>query len=97
MPYISVLYPEESRQTAQIPEGGLFIGRSDFCDIQLSDEFVSARHCRIFPENGNLFIEDLGSTNGTSIDGTAIEALRATPLEPGQIVQIGISEMKLWN
>jgi len=89
MPHISVLYPEEDRQIAQIPETGLLIGRSSFCDLCLKDEFVSANHCRISLENEVFFLEDLGSTNGTFINGEQID--RKSPLEAGQNVQVGVT------
>jgi pSer/pThr/pTyr-binding forkhead associated (FHA) protein len=79
----------------EIPENGLIIGRAPFCDLQLSDEFVSAKHCRISFENGYFFVEDLGSTNGTFIDGTEIAASSAMPLAPGQDIQIGVSVLKI--
>ncbi|MDR2582515.1 MAG: FHA domain-containing protein [Fibromonadaceae bacterium] len=91
MPSISVLYPEESRQTLQIPENGLLIGRSPDCDLCLTDEFVSIKHCKFFFENGELFIEDQGSTNGTFIDGTQVE--KKSSLKEGQGIQIGVTEM----
>jgi pSer/pThr/pTyr-binding forkhead associated (FHA) protein len=93
MPSISILYPEESRQTVQIPENGLLIGRSPNCGLRLNDEFVSAKHCKIFFENEELFIKDLGSMNGTFIDGA--EVGKKSSLEPGQSIQIGITELKI--
>jgi pSer/pThr/pTyr-binding forkhead associated (FHA) protein len=92
---VSILYPENDRQTVQIPETGLLVGRSSVCGLRLSDEFVSGLHCKIFSENGNLFIEDLGSTNGTAIDGTEIKAQCAMLIESGQNIQIGITEARI--
>jgi len=93
MPQISVLYPEQDRCEMEIPKGGLLIGRDTFCDLKLSDEFVSAKHCRIFYENESFFIEDQGSTNGTFIDGTEIG--KKSILKPGQSIQIGITVLKI--
>jgi len=92
MPLISILYPEEDRQTAQIPEAGLLIGCEPSCDLCLTDEFVSAKHCRIFSENGTFFLEDLGSTNGLTINGMEVE--EKSVLNDGQSIQIGITVMK---
>jgi len=91
MPNITVLYPEEDRQTVQIPEAGLLIGRSSSCNLCLSDEFASAEHCKISVEGDAFFIEDLGSTNGTFIDGEQID--RKNPLSAGQNIQIGVTVM----
>jgi len=77
----------------QIPENGLLIGRGSSCNLRLFDEFVSAKHCKIFSENEIIFVEDLGSTNGTFIDGT--EVGKKSPLEIGQNIQIGITVIKL--
>jgi pSer/pThr/pTyr-binding forkhead associated (FHA) protein len=93
MSHISVLYPEEDRQTTQIPEMGLLVGRSSSCDLRLTDEFVSAKHCRIFSENGTFFLEDLSSTNGSFIDGMEVE--KKSTLTTGQSIQIGITVMKI--
>jgi len=90
---ISILYPEESHQTVQIPENGLLIGRSPYCDLYIEDEYVSARHCKIFYENEELFIEDQNSTNGTFVDGTQIE--KKSSLKEGQEIQIGVTELKI--
>ena len=93
MPKIAVLYPEEFQQTVLIPPTGLLIGRAPLCDLQIMDEFVSGKHCRIFFENEKLFIEDLGSTNGTFIEGTEVKG--KMPLELGQSIQIGVAELKV--
>ena len=49
---------------------GLVIGRnSDFCDLQINDPSVSRRHAKFFVSYGDLFVEDLASTNGVFVDG----------------------------
>ncbi|MCL2284494.1 MAG: FHA domain-containing protein [Fibromonadales bacterium] len=90
---VSVLYPEEDRQTVRIPETGLLVGRSSSCDLCLDDEFVSAKHCEISFENEAFFVEDLGSTNGTFIDGEQID--RKSPVTPEQKIQIGVTVITL--
>ena len=69
---------------------GFVIGRDvDQCDIVLSHATVSRRHARIAFSGGELQIEDLGSTNGTEVDGT--EARRGTPraLKAGASLKLG--------
>jgi adenylate cyclase len=69
---------------------GVVIGRDvDQCDIVLSHATVSRRHARIAFSGGELQIEDLGSTNGTEVDGT--EARRGTPraLKAGASLKLG--------
>lgn len=68
-------------------KGGVTIGRSPGSQIVLPDEFVSSTHARIFARKQFFFIEDLGSTNGTFIDGRRLEGERQ--IKPGQEIVIG--------
>ncbi len=68
-------------------EGGATIGRSPRSQIVLADDYVSSTHARIFARKQFLFIEDLGSTNGTFIDGRRIEGEHQ--IKPGQEIVIG--------
>jgi len=68
-------------------KGGATIGRSPRSQIVLPDEFVSSTHARIFARKQFLFLEDLGSTNGTFIDGRRIEG--ENQIKPGQEIVIG--------
>ena len=68
----------------------LLLGRGDAVDIKLEDPFASSRHARIVRQGDLAVIEDLGSTNGTLLNG---EPLRGPqPLHPGDRVRIGDSE-----
>jgi sigma-B regulation protein RsbU (phosphoserine phosphatase) len=51
------------------------IGRSGFCDIVLNKRSISREHARIFEKNGEYFIEDLESLNGTSVNGRPIQGI----------------------
>jgi FHA domain len=55
------------------------------------DEFASARHARIDPRADGVWVEDLGSTNGTFVNGGRIAAER---LKPGDVVRIGQTELR---
>jgi adenylate cyclase len=71
------------------------IGRdSGQCDVVLLNTSVSRRHARLsVGRNNTLQIKDLGSTNGTSINGTKIEAWQSRPLEPGSTLKLGEIEL----
>lgn len=64
------------------------IGREEGNDIQLNDERVSRFHVRIQAEPGNVMLADLGSTNGTKVNG---ERVSLKKLRYGDIIQIGRS------
>ena len=72
-----------------IPSYGATLGRGEV-EIRLDDPFASSRHARIFREGPVVVIEDLGSTNGTYLNG---ELLRGPqPLHDGDRIRIGDSE-----
>jgi FHA domain len=69
---------------------GALLGRGDAADIRLEDTFASARHARLVPQGEVMVLEDLGSTNGTYLNG---EPLRGPqPLHVGDSIRIGDSE-----
>ena len=69
---------------------GALLGRGDAADIRLEDTFASSRHARLVPEGDVIVLEDLGSTNGTYLNG---EPLRGPqPLHVGDRIKIGDSE-----
>ena len=70
------------------------VGRDAGSGIRLDrDEFVSARHARIEPRPDGIWIEDLGSTNGTHVNGARLQGARA--LRPGDVVRIGETELQV--
>jgi hypothetical protein len=69
---------------------GALLGRGDQADIRLEDGFASAQHARLVPQGDVMVLEDLGSTNGTYLNG---EPLRGPqPLHAGDRIRIGDSE-----
>jgi len=71
-----------------LPEGARALaGRSEDMDVHLEDTFVSAKHALFEVKRGDLYVEDLRSTNGTTVNGETIE--QPTILEEGDRVAIG--------
>lgn len=66
---------------------GVTIGRSGDCDLSLQDTYLSSRHARIANDDGDLSIEDLGSTNGTYVNQELVKG--RVHLERGDVVQVG--------
>ncbi len=65
----------------------LTVGRAGGCSIVLDEQYVSQVHCRIFVRDGSVFAEDLGSTNGTWVNGS--RAVGQMPARLGDRIQIG--------
>jgi ABC-2 type transport system ATP-binding protein len=63
------------------------VGRDPNCDLVLADDQVSRRHLRVKPEGTGATVEDLGSTNGTYVDGRLTAGTHA--LQPGARIQAG--------
>jgi hypothetical protein len=69
---------------------GAVLGRGEMADIRLEDTFASSQHARLVPQGEVMVLEDLGSTNGTYLNG---EPLRGPqPLHVGDSIRIGDSE-----
>lgn len=56
----------------EFDQGSVLIGRTPECDVVLYDAGVSRKHCRIFSEGHRFIIEDMGSSNGTRLNGEPI-------------------------
>lgn len=83
-----------AKQGMNVPlpdDGSLIIGRSRG-DLILDDNMVSGQHTRISSEGGEIVLRDLGSTNGTMVDGRLV---REVVLRPGAEVSIGNTRMVL--
>jgi hypothetical protein len=71
----------------------LTVGRGAPNDIRLDDdEFASAHHARVEPRRDGVWVEDIGSTNGTFVNGTRLG--RPQKLAPGDIVRFGETDMR---
>jgi hypothetical protein len=71
---------------------GATMGRADGSEIPIDDPFASSVHARIFPRGQFMYIEDMGSTNGTYLNGRRLRA--AERLKVGDTVRIGETEYR---
>lgn len=70
-----------------LDQDSLVIGRASSADLLLADPFLSRHHARLYRRDGHLFVEDLGSRNGTRVNGREVRA--PTAVQPGD--RIGLS------
>ena len=84
-----ILFSEvaEEYQTHSFMIEEIIIGREPTCDLQISDDTVSSKHARVFFENNQWWVEDLGSSNGSYLN----EMLVSTPtvLTIGDLLRFG--------
>ena len=69
------------------------IGRANDATLVLNDDYASTRHARLFPQDGQWIVEDLGSTNGTYLDRQKVT--QPTPVPPGVPIRIGKTVLEL--
>lgn len=89
-----VVRPESKRKTfsVRLP---ITIGRSEEAKFRIQQDRVSRRHCEIFEQDGSVYLRDLGSTNGTFLNGELVAASTRHPLEPGVLVRVGSLEFRV--
>jgi pSer/pThr/pTyr-binding forkhead associated (FHA) protein len=69
------------------------MGRANDATLVLNDDYASTYHARIFPQDGQWLVEDLGSTNGTYLDRQKLA--RPTPVSVGVPIRIGKTVLEL--
>ena len=69
------------------------MGRANDATLVLNDDYSSTYHARIFPQDGQWLVEDLGSTNGTYLDRQKVA--RPTPVPVGVPIRIGKTVLEL--
>jgi pSer/pThr/pTyr-binding forkhead associated (FHA) protein len=83
-----------------LPDGGertlnsrpVTIGRGGQNDVALDDDFASARHARVEPRRDGVWVSDIGSTNGTYVNGARIAKPRC--LSPGDVIRVGGTDLR---
>ncbi len=89
----AVLLP--SGDEVQLGTQPIIIGRLPECDIAFDDSNVSRRHAEISFKAGEYVISDLGSTNGTKINGSLID--RPSILTTGDVITVGLNSLRFQN
>jgi hypothetical protein len=90
---LKVVEPADDRgHTYELAEE-LTVGRAGGCQITLDDTYVSQLHARVFRRDGQFYVEDLGSTNGTFLNRKKVTSPIA--IRKGDRLQIGKTVMEL--
>lgn len=63
------------------------IGRGKECEVRIGEDYISSRHARIWYEDGEWYLEDLGSRNGTAVNGKRIREV--VILDPEDVISFG--------
>jgi len=77
--YFLLYRSREGRERVYHLKDILVVGRSSSCHVVLEDEGVSRKHCRLSPAAGGVALKDLGSTNGTFLNGSKVDEGMARP------------------
>jgi len=84
---LQVVRGRSEANTLRLMDGVNSIGRHDDCQIRIRSSQVSRRHCQLFEEGNKLILRDLGSFNGTFVNGKRV--LGQQTLKPGDVLTIG--------
>jgi FHA domain len=86
--YLKVVQPPSHAGRSYDLDDELTIGRSPGCGVAMPEDiYTSTLHARLFRQNGQLWVEDLGSTNGTYVNSEQIA--KAVRLGKGDMLQVG--------
>ena len=83
---LCLLKKDGTRKLLPLPSTVTTIGRRRDCDMRIPLPSVSRRHCELYMENGRLMVRDLGSRNGTFLNGGRVDE---TAINAGDALQIG--------
>ena len=90
---LQVVRGRSANTTLKLSDGVTSVGRHDDCWIRIKSSQVSRRHCEIFESGGKLTIRDLGSSNGTYVNGKRV--LGQQPLTPGDELTLGAVTLRV--
>jgi hypothetical protein len=83
----------EAGDVVPLDSHALTVGRGSNNDVPLpADEYASARHARLEPRRDGIWLEDIGSTNGTYVNGIRVTSERR--LTPGDVIRIGETDLR---
>jgi pSer/pThr/pTyr-binding forkhead associated (FHA) protein len=85
--------PAEQKGRSFELNGELTVGRAAGCQVALEDNYVSQLHARVFTRDGTVWVEDLGSTNGTYVNDRRVSSPLA--VRRGDQLKVGSTVLEL--
>jgi hypothetical protein len=90
---LTITQGSQAGQSADLADGVILIGRGADAQLNLDDDYVSTRHARVVSGENGIYLEDLGSTNGSYVNGQRIT--NPTTITLSDTLRIGRTTMKL--
>ena len=90
---LQVVRGRSASTTLKLADGVTSIGRHDDCLIRIKSSQVSRRHCEVFEVSDKLTIRDLGSSNGTFVNGKKVAGQQV--LKPGDELTVGAVTLRV--
>jgi hypothetical protein len=90
---LTITQGSQTGQSAELADGVILIGRGADAQLSLDDDYVSTRHARVVSGENGIYLEDLGSTNGSYVNGQRITA--PTTVSLSDTIRIGRTMMRL--
>ncbi len=94
MSKLLVSLPDGSNVTHELTDDAITVGRVSDNSIQIDDASVSSHHAELTLRDTDYILRDLGSTNGTRLNGNKIEAEEEHQLQPGDRIRFGSIEVR---
>jgi GAF domain-containing protein len=95
MPLLYILSGPDTGDSYEVKDGTTLVGRGPDNDLQIIEQSVSRKHARILLSGERLFIEDLGSQNGTQLNGHPISSYYQVEVKEGDFISLGSVLMSL--
>ena len=92
MARISIIHNGRTTKVIELDTGAVTLGRAQDNQVQITDTTISSHHAQIVTYFNASYVEDMGSTNGTFVNGRRI---KMHILKPGDIIQIGQHSIKV--
>src|SRR5688572_24144380 len=91
--HLVIVAPADQKGRSFDLNGELTVGRAAGCQVALEDNYVSQLHARVFTREGTVWVEDLGSTNGTYVNDRRVSAPLA--VRRGDQLKVGSTVLEL--